>query len=217
MPLTKIKLAVESAELAQRTGRTDVDWRRTVRAETQHLIRLVDNMLRASRIEAGEVQVAAEPVALLPLVRQAIRAYQEPKRFRVQTARRLPLALADRELLQIVLNNLFNNAVSYSPLGAPVHVTIAQLDESCLQISIRDEGEGIPPEKLAHVFERFHRLDQKDARRTYGFGLGLYIARGLIEAQGGNIVVESELGRGSDFRFTLPVYREDLSHAHPDD
>ena len=102
-----------------------------------------------------------------------------------------------------VLNNLVGNAVSHTPPGG--HVTIhAKTDGERVKVSIRDTGEGIQPEDLPHIFERFYRGEKSRSRASGGAGLGLAIARGIVEAHGGKITVESAPGQGSPFIFTLP-------------
>ncbi len=204
MPLTKIYLAVERA--AQSGQDLDREWLRVVSIETKQLIRLVESMLEASHVEARQIDVHAEPVAIVSLVRQVIRSYQDPQRIHLTIAPDLPLVYGDRDKIQAVLNNLINNALSYSRPEDLVEIEVGRLEEQWIRTSVRDHGEGIPADQLTRVFDRFHRLDQRDSRRTYGFGLGLYIAKGLVEAQGGRIWVESQLGSGSTFHFVLPVY-----------
>jgi signal transduction histidine kinase len=115
---------------------------------------------------------------------------------------------ADPDRLAEVLTNLLDNAVKYSPAGSRITVQ-AQRTDGQVMIVVSDEGIGIPPDELDKIFDKFHRVDRKDAKESYGHGLGLYITRKLVEAQGGQIGVESLPGQGSRFSFTLPSARID--------
>jgi two-component system phosphate regulon sensor histidine kinase PhoR len=112
--------------------------------------------------------------------------------------------MADPSRLERILTNLISNALKYSPPEAEVVVRAERVD-SCLQVSVVDRGIGIAPEDLPHLFERFYRT--RGSRKAEGLGLGLYITRMLVEAHGGRIWAESELGKGSTFSFTLPLAR----------
>jgi signal transduction histidine kinase len=102
------------------------------------------------------------------------------------------------------LGNLLSNALTHTPSGGEV-VVAAQARESEVELSVSDTGEGILPEHLPYIFERFYRADKSRSRATGGTGLGLAIARQLVEAHGGRIEVESEVGQGTAFTFTLPI------------
>ena len=103
-----------------------------------------------------------------------------------------------------MLRNLLENAITHTAKGGRVRITARQQGD-WVEISVGDNGEGIPADDLPHIFERFYRVDKSRTRRTGGSGLGLTIAKHLIEAHGGKIWVQSELGKGSCFSFTLPV------------
>lgn len=103
-----------------------------------------------------------------------------------------------------ILSNQLDNAMKYSPRGGDITIE-TQADDGSVVVSITDQGVGIPPKQLDDVFDKFHRVDTSDARESYGYGLGLYITRKLVEAHGGNIWVDSTPGQGSRFNFTLPL------------
>lgn len=125
------------------------------------------------------------------------------ERIQIDAAEGLPSVLADRDYLERILTNLLSNALKYSAPESVVKVAIARRDGE-LVTSIADQGRGIPAEELPHLFERYFRAREARERRE-GLGLGLYITKGLVEAQGGHIWVETEVGKGSKFSFTLPV------------
>jgi signal transduction histidine kinase len=100
--------------------------------------------------------------------------------------------------------NLIDNAAKYSPPQSEVLLEL-QIEGQVAVISVSDNGPGIPPEEQSQIFEKFYRLDSGDAKETYGYGLGLYLCRRLVEAMNGNIWVESEPGEGATFHFALPL------------
>ncbi len=106
-----------------------------------------------------------------------------------------------------ILLNLLDNAVKYSPAGTEVTVQ-ARPDEGQMVVSVTDCGIGIPEKERLKIFDKFHRVDNRDAKDAYGYGLGLYMVRLLVEAQGGEIWVESTAGEGSRFSFSIPLARE---------
>ncbi|MDE3091444.1 MAG: ATP-binding protein, partial [Chloroflexota bacterium] len=116
----------------------------------------------------------------------------------------LPSVWADRDRTEEILFNLIDNAIKYSAEGAPIRVD-AESDGRYVAVSVSDRGIGIPEDEIEMIFEKFHRVDRKDAMESYGHGLGLYICRRLAEAQGGQIWVESVVGEGSTFQFSLPL------------
>jgi signal transduction histidine kinase len=106
-----------------------------------------------------------------------------------------------------VLANLVDNAIKYSPRGGPIRVRVWPTADAQVGVSVSDRGNGIPPEALSHLFERFYRVEGAGVG-VKGAGLGLFICKSLVEAHGGQITVESVLGAGSTFSFTLPVLAE---------
>jgi two-component system OmpR family sensor kinase len=114
------------------------------------------------------------------------------------------IAEADPERIGQVLRNLLNNGVSYTLPGGHIRVSVREMGDEA-EVRVEDSGAGISQEDLPHVFERFYRVDKSRSRATGGVGLGLTIARRLVEAHGGKISVQSQAGKGSAFTFTLPV------------
>lgn len=175
--------------------------------QIRRLDRLVRDVLSAARIEAGDVVLQPEPISVLPVVRQVteqIRARTTRRPFRLPTKPGLPLAFADRDRTAEVIANLLDNADKYSPPGKDVVIDV-QADEIEVIVSVRDFGPGLPPPELDRVFQKFYRIDGSDAQAAYGYGLGLYICRQLVEAQGGRIWAENHPDGGAIFSFALPV------------
>jgi signal transduction histidine kinase len=178
-------------------------------AQTERLSRLIDQLLELSRLESGELPLRREEVALAPLVTQVLSEIEVARSDRdVEVASDvpadLPLVEADRERVHQVLFNLLDNAVRFTPTGGSVRVT-AERHNGSVEVRVADTGVGIPPEHLPRLFERFYRADTARARGDGGTGIGLAIARSVVEAHGGHISAESEPGAGSVFTFDLPV------------
>jgi histidine kinase len=171
----------------------------------------VDDLQELSRVESRAYPLNLQPVDLAPLVGRVTKwlASQAAARriaLTVQIPGGLPRPLADADRLVQVLTNLTANGLQYTAEGGTVTIAAKPGDRE-IQVSIRDTGIGIPPEQLSHIFDRFYRVDKSRSRQAGGgSGIGLTIARALIEAQGGRIWAESEgEGKGSMFRFTLPI------------
>lgn len=175
--------------------------------QTQRLDRLAREVLSAAAIESGQLALHPEPVSLLPIVQQVaeqMRARSRGRAFRLPTKPGLPLVFADRDRVAEVLANLCDNADKYSPPNKDVLIE-ASADQTDVTLSVRDFGPGVPPHALERIFERFYRTDNSDAQPAYGYGLGLYICRRLVEAQGGHIWAENHPEGGAVFSFTLPT------------
>ncbi len=134
-------------------------------------------------------------------------------RYHGPATRNLPSVWADRDRVEEVLTNLVENATKYSGEDTDIHIE-AQVVNDKLVVAVSDEGEGIPGEELAKLFNKFQRVERDDARQTYGHGLGLYISRKFIEAMGGQLWAESEPGKGSTFSFSLPLAGHPVVNAH---
>lgn len=171
-------------------------------AECDRLIRLVNDLLALARAEAGQ-PVRREPVPLHPLLSELGRQARRLARGQSIEILETPEAsvLADPDLLKQVLLILLDNAIRYTPPAGRITLR-ARAEEASIALEVQDTGPGIPPEILPHIFERFYRGDP--ARTGGGVGLGLSIARALVEAMGGTIEVESRVGSGSTFRIRLP-------------
>jgi signal transduction histidine kinase len=167
---------------------------------------LITNLLDASRIDAGRFSVDPSPVSPEALIWEAVDqiaplAEQQGVELELELEADLPSIAADRERLLRVFGNLVSNAISFSPAGGAVQVRAATLP-GLVQFEVVDHGPGIEPEALEHIFDRYWQARRKGHA---GAGLGLTIVRGIVNAHGGTIEADSELGVGTTFRFTIPV------------
>jgi two-component system phosphate regulon sensor histidine kinase PhoR len=209
-PLTSIKGFI-STLLADNDGYFDKATQREfyeiIDTECDRLTRLINDLLSVSRIEAGRaLDLKLSTVYLPEIVEKVIkaqRALTDKHVFKVELES-LPPITADADKLDQILSNLLTNAVKYSPGGGEITVK-ASRTEAGVEVSVADEGMGIPKDHLSKIFERFHRVDNRDTRRVGGTGIGLFLVKHLVEAHGGSIKVESELGKGSTFTFSLPL------------
>jgi len=209
-PLTSIKGFI-STLLQDTEGFYDKDTVREfytiIDQECDRLTRLISDLLNVSRIEAGRaLDLNPQPVNLSELVDKVVAAqksYTNKHEFKIELDPQLPVIVADTDKVDQILTNLTNNAVKYSPNGGTITVRGRPLD-GMVQLAVEDQGMGIPKEHLNKVFDRFHRVDNRDTRKVGGTGIGLYLVKHLVEAHGGRIWVESEVGKGSKFIFELP-------------
>jgi PAS domain S-box-containing protein len=177
--------------------------------QISRLDRLVQDVLNATRIETGQLVIHPEPMSVLPVVRQVVeqtRTRTIGRQIRLPTKPGLPLVLADRDRVAEVLANLLDNADKYSPPHQEVSVDV-RANEIGVTVSVRDLGPGLPPEEIEWVFDKFYRTDSSDAQHAYGYGLGLYVCRRLIEAQNGRIWAENHPQGGAIFSFMLPIWQ----------
>lgn len=173
------------------------------------LTRLINDLLNVSRIEAGRaLELYPSPVKPVDIANHVVtvqKLYTSEHDLVVDFAADVPVIAADKDKLEQILTNLTNNAVKYSPNGGTVTIT-GRMHDGRVRITVADQGIGIPKEHLTRVFERFHRVDNRDTRKAGGTGIGLYIVKHLVEAHGGTVWAESEVGKGSQFIFELPKY-----------
>jgi signal transduction histidine kinase len=205
-PLTSIgALATElrAAEGLPSSSESDLD---TIAHQAERLRRMVSQLLVASRLEAGVLTPRVEVFAAPPLVERVWAALRADRPFELSVEGPPHLAVADPDRVEQVLWALLDNAVKYSPPRSPIAVTVSAGDEA-VEIAVRDEGAGMDEATQAHAFEQFFRSD--DARRLApdGSGIGLYAARGLMEAMGGGLSIVSRMGGGTTMTLTLPAER----------
>lgn len=174
---------------------------------TERLVRLVNNVLDLQRIESGEVQMEKQIRNVAALMIQATEAMQPMAQQHGVILAVKPIdveILVDCDYIVQALTNLLSNAIKFSSPDNTVWLTV-ELQEQAVLFSVRDEGQGIPLDKLETIFERFQQVDSSDSRRKGGTGLGLTICRKIIEQHDGKIWAESVLGQGSTFSFTIPL------------
>ena len=198
------------AELSPAVSEEHAQFIATIRHTSESLLRLVENLLDVSQIEAGKLELHRQPLDLRALVEQNLALN------RVLAAKKqIPLTLdapdshsltleADGPKLEQVLNNLIGNALKFSPPSAGVEVRLVREDDRAV-VSVRDQGPGIPAEEVGKLFRFFQKTSVRSAGGERSSGLGLAIARKIVEGHGGAIWVETEPGRGSTFSFALPL------------
>jgi PAS domain S-box-containing protein len=174
--------------------------------------RLIGDMLDLDRMESGRMSIRTTDVDINEVLSDAIaRAGGSPTvEFKADLDPRLPIVVGDRDRLIQVVSNLVNNAVKYSPDGGTVTLSSRVEGEFAL-VSVADTGVGIPPDEIGHVFERFRRVRSGAAQSIPGTGLGLTIVKQIVEMHGGKIWVESAVGHGSAFHFTLPLVADNAA------
>ena len=179
-----------------------------LQAATQ-LQRLIEDMVNLTHLKAGDAELNLSEFNLQDVIGESIKTQQQfaaTKRLQIRSS--LPSVAirvrADWEKIAIVLNNLLNNAIKYTPPGGCILVS-TRPQTGMIAVSVADTGKGIPGHELERIFDRFHQVESHLTRQEGGMGLGLPIARGMVELHGGRIWAESVPGRGSRFTFTLPV------------
>ncbi len=166
---------------------------------------MLQDLVDTDRVESGSLQLRCLPTDLRSFIhglKERLNQSGQGEQISAELPEELPPVMADQICLDRVMTNLLTNAIKYSPPGSEVLVR-AEAGEGDVRISVVDRGTGIAPRELPHIFDRFYRAQR--TRKAEGLGLGLYITRMLVEAHGGRIWAESEVGRGSSFSFTLPV------------
>jgi signal transduction histidine kinase len=212
-PLTSIKgystaLLMDEISFSAKTQR---EFLQIIDEECDVLQDLIHDLLESSVIDAGFLKLELQPVLLARLAAAATEEFahlSQRHRFVVDFRPDFPIVDADPRRVTQVLRNLLDNAVKYSPNGGLV-VVRGEAREAEVVISVADQGEGIAPEHLNRLFEKFFRIKSGLGRHVVGTGLGLPIARTIVESHGGRIWAESQSGRGTTFYFTIPRARAD--------
>lgn len=187
------------------------NWRRSqdiIEREVRRLTGLTSNLLLLSRLESG-VPLRLEPTNIGALVEEAVAgllrvAQAKGIELSIQSPPRLPRIPADRARIKQVFVNLLDNAVKYCPEGSEVRVRL-ETDGESISVEVADNGPGIPPEDLPHIFDKMYRVEKESTRSVEGSGLGLSIVKRIVELHGGQIAVESAVGKGTTFRVRLPL------------
>jgi len=177
----------------------------------QQLIAIVEDILLMTRSDSGQFEIKAEEVDFLNLAKQVLRSLQ-PQALKASVVLKKdipshsPLLYVDPQRMKQVLNNLVVNAIKFTPPGGTVTLRVRPYNERFAMISVEDTGYGIPPEDRNHVFERFYQSNHHLQSKMGGYGLGLPIARLIVEQHGGVIDFDSTVNQGTTFYFTAPLY-----------
>ncbi len=183
---------------------------KTIQRHTERLNSLLEDLLALSRLESASPGLARERVDLGTLLAGALDDYRarptaEGHRISLSVDPAVPPLFADPLKLGQVVDNLVSNALKYTPRGSRIDVGARLLSPELVEVSVRDNGPGIPAEDLPHVFERFYRVDKGRSREKGGTGLGLSIVKHIVQLHGGRVWAESRYGDGTNFLFTLPL------------
>lgn len=209
-PLASIRAMIEAINDGVVTEESTVRRYQTLIAqESTYLGRLIDDLFELVRIESGSLDLHPAPVPLGELVHETVDALQihataRGVRLEAVDSTPIPPISIDGPQMQRVLVNLVGNAIRHTPEGGEVRVEVGR-EDGHIHIAVSDTGEGIAAEHQPHLFERFYRGDKSRSRDTGGAGLGLAIARGIVEAHHGTINVQSEPGKGATFLIELPA------------
>lgn len=215
-PLTAASIAIETLEMAQnqplerRNESLIEQLYKQARSQMRTMNRMITDILQAAKGKNSQLQLQCHPIRLQPLCEAVLKEFQErfaekSLHLKQDLPQDLPQVFADEELIRQVLINLLDNAVKYTPPGGTISLSLLHRTAQKVQISIEDNGPGIPSEKRDRIFENHFRL-QRD-RDQEGYGLGLDLCRRVIRAHYGQLWVDSVVNEGSSFHFTLPVYR----------
>jgi two-component system sensor histidine kinase/response regulator len=181
-----------------------------VKHNIDRLTRMINELLDLSKIEAGRMELNLVPVSLLELAEEIAESYQAAAREKSITLRMnphapLPMVKGDADKLSRILINLIHNAIKFTPHGGEIRIE-AQVRGDAVELCVADSGSGIPPQELDRIFDKFYWSESAPVEAR-GAGLGLAIAKNLVELHGGTIRVESSPGEGSRFSFTVPMAR----------
>jgi two-component system, OmpR family, phosphate regulon sensor histidine kinase PhoR len=179
----------------------------TINRNAERLKLLMDDLLTISELESGRTKLELQPVSLKAVIQKVLTDFKSRADARqVQLVNGVPelQVLAQPDRLEQVLGNLVDNAIKYGRPRGTVTIAACPTDLGQVQISVQDDGPGIPPEAIERVFERFYRVDKARSREQGGTGLGLSIVKHIVQTHGGRVWVSSELGKGATFYFTLP-------------
>jgi signal transduction histidine kinase len=206
---TPLTILIGSLGVAMSEGITPEDARDLLQDamdSAESLNQILDNLIELSRYQSDRLSLKKEPVDIENTIHNLIakkRISTSTHQLILEFTENLPRVPADRVRVELILMNLLSNAIKYSPEGSEIRLSAKPEDEEMV-IRVSDRGVGIPVDKLGSIFQVFERLENS-ARPTKGLGLGLVVCKRLVEAHGGKIWAESEVGKGSTFIFTLPL------------
>ncbi|MFC1671880.1 ATP-binding protein [Planctomycetota bacterium] len=216
-PLTTVKefVAILLDGLAGELKEEQKEYLHIVRSNIDRLARIVSDLLDISRLESGSIQLSLEPVSVVRTVRQAAATLRPSMEeagisFTIDLPTDLPAAYGDSDRILQIFLNLITNAIKYTPSGGEITISGRELPRK-LELSVSDTGEGIPEDRLKEVFDRFLQLGRVPGPGARGIGLGLAIVKELVKMHRGKVWVESKLGEGSRFSFTVPKLKKSFS------
>jgi signal transduction histidine kinase len=222
-PLASIKNAVQLI-LNGKTGEineTQAKFLSMADRNINRLTNILNNLLDLSRIESGKIAIKFEELDLRVSIEFIFTSFktqadEKSMHLRMDLPQELPPVYGDREKLEQILTNLLGNAIKFTPEGGEISVSAKPYPEdgNMLALSVIDTGVGIPKDQLDKIFDKFHQVEGSLHRSISGTGLGLAITKGLVEAHQGKIWVESEVGKGSTFTFTLPISEGERRDFH---
>jgi signal transduction histidine kinase len=209
-PLTSIRAMTEA--LADRVVTEPATVQRyygTIRSQIENLSGLINDLFELSQLETGQIQLAVEAVNLNDLLSDVVESMQAQAgakgiSLKAIFSEDLPIIKGELNKIQRVIYNLVQNAIRHTPASGSISLA-TQVVPDGVQVEVADTGEGIAPEDLPHIFDQFFRGERSRSRETGGAGLGLAIAKRIVEAHHGQIWVESQVGAGTRFRFILPA------------
>ncbi|MDF2647394.1 MAG: yycG [Paenibacillus sp.] len=214
-PLTTIKSylealddgAIEEPQLASR-------FISVTRSETERMIRLVTDLLHLSRLDSKQSMMSKSSTLVSEMLEEvadrfSFQLQQRKIQILIHVEQGVTSLLLDRDKIDQVLDNLVSNAIKYTGDEGAIRLEARKIEKDVLEISVQDNGIGIPKKDLSRIFDRFYRVDKARSRNMGGTGLGLSIAREIVKAHGGSIILESELGQGTRVVFTLPIQQEE--------
>jgi two-component system cell cycle sensor histidine kinase PleC len=194
------------------------DYAGDIHASGAHLLSLINDLLDVAKIEAGRMDIAPHPLdpgrvfdVALKLI--SIKAREKDQTLAITVEPGAPPLYADERAVKQILINLVSNAVKFTPVGGRIDVIGGKSANGDFQITVRDNGPGIPPDKLEMIFSPFNQVDNRFDRQAGGTGLGLALVKGLAELHGGRAWLESEFGKGCSVFVSLPVKRPDMDTA----
>ncbi len=207
-PLTIAKGAIEAAI---DECKNDEELLRIAKGALIRLDSIIGNLIQIAKIVKGDIKLNLEPVNIKDAISSVIKDFENKifeKNLKVDLdiQRGIPLVRADRTQISYVLRNIIDNAIKFNKNGGKIIIRVREIN-SYIEVCISDTGIGIPKDKLGRIFEPFYQVDPSIRRRYGGTGIGLAVAKRIIEAHGGKITVESEIGKGTTVKFTLPILR----------
>ena len=167
---------------------------------------MINGFLDISRLESGKMHINREMFNLSSLLREAEEEFMATTSSHILIFSPIESIKinADRNKIGQVIHNLISNAIKYSPIGSTIHVTCTS-DPEFAYVHVKDNGKGIKPEDASHIFDRYYRVENDNMHSISGFGIGLYLCSEIISHHQGNISLESEICKSSDFVFSLPL------------